>query len=134
MEQIYQRYVLKCVVFQRDNFKCQNENCKTPNSKITLHHIKFQKNNGKDKPKNGITICDTCHKAFHKGKKVLTFNGHTYRVHKEENKFDWKQHKSKSKAVRKKAREYHGCRISLKMLKILMKFLEKDYREFIDDD
>lgn len=132
MEQIYQRYVVKCIVFQRDNFQCQNENCGL-SGKITLHHIRFQKNDGEDKPKNCITICQKCHKAFHRGKKGLTFNGMTYKIHKEDNQFNWKEYKSKAKKLRKENREFHGIRISLKLLMILMKFLETDYTEHFED-
>ena len=134
MEQIYNRYLLKCIVFQRDNFECQNEQCQSTISKITLHHIKFQKNKGVDKPKNCVTICDTCHKAFHKGKTSLTFWGMTYQIHKSPTKFNWKQNKSKVKQIRKDNKEVHGVMISLKLLKILIKFLEKDYSEMCLDD
>ena len=48
-EAIYKKYVVKCTVFQRDNFKCQNMLCSNPDSPLTYHHIKFQKNNGQDK-------------------------------------------------------------------------------------
>ena len=121
-EQVYQKYVIKCAVFQRDNFKCQNKYCKTPDSKLTLHHIKFQKNKGKHSLKNGITICKTCHKAYHRGKASLTFNGMTYRIHKEE-QINWKKVKERSKEIRKANKEYHGIKISWELLRILMRFL-----------
>ena len=45
-EYIYKKYLIKCNVFQRDNFQCQNLDCQTPNSPLTIHHIKWQKNGG----------------------------------------------------------------------------------------
>ena len=48
-ETVYKKYLIKCAVFQRDNFECQNELCKTSKSDLTLHHVKWQKNRGKDR-------------------------------------------------------------------------------------
>jgi hypothetical protein len=136
-EMIYQKYLLKCIVFQRDNFKCQNVNCKHPESKITLHHIKFKKNNGKDKPKNAVTICKPCHAAYHQGKAPLTFCGMTYRLQKQEGTIDWKAMKANGKKLREKNKEHCGFKISWKLLEQLMKFLDKEYTEIfdgVDDD
>jgi hypothetical protein len=132
-EIIYQKYFLKCIVFQRDNFKCQNENCKHPESKITLHHIKFKKNNGKDKPKNAVTICKVCHVAYHQAKAQLTFWGMTYRIQKQEGQINWKVQKAKGKTIRAENREFCGYKISWKLLSILMRFLEREYTELDDD-
>ena len=57
----YNIYVVKCKVFQRDNFECQNSNCETPDSPLTRHHYKFRKNGGKDTVRNNVTICKDCH-------------------------------------------------------------------------
>ena len=52
--------------FERDNFTCQV--CKISGGLLRVHHI----NNFADFPElrtiidNGITICDTCHRKFHK--------------------------------------------------------------------
>ncbi len=82
---IYKSYVVKAVVLQRDKFNCQNELCDSPESKLTIHHIKFRKNDGKDSPRNCITLCRSCHAGFHKGKEALKFWGHTWQIHKKIN-------------------------------------------------
>jgi hypothetical protein len=133
-ENIYKRYVVKSMVFQRDEFKCQNENCKSKDLKITLHHIKFQKNNGEDKPKNCITICRDCHRNFHKGKIPLTFWGMTYQIHVDQTP-NRKQLKWDGKQTRKQYKELHGVRISWEMMRLLMQFLfREEYGDYEDDD
>jgi len=131
-EYIYQKYVLKCVVFQRDKFKCQNKHCKTPKSRLTLHHIKFKKNNGKNKPKNSATICKTCHVAYHQGKVPLTFNGMTYKLHPTEKQTNWKMVKKEGRVLRKNHKQDWGITISYKLFKILMQFMEKEYEVYDD--
>ena len=131
---VYFKYLLKCEVFQRDDFKCQNAGCQFPTSELTLHHIKFLKNNGKDKLKNAVTICKTCHTAYHRGKRDLTFNGMTYRLHKEEGEIDWKVFKKKNRQFRKTLKHIHGYHISWEMMRILMRFLEKEYTELLEED
>ena len=130
---IYAKYVVKALVFQRDGFKCKNEGCKTSESKLTLHHIKFKKNNGQDKVKNGATVCKLCHQGFHRGKNVLTFDGATYKLHKT-SKVDWKTIRSNTKTIRKENREFHGITISWDLLRILMRFLEIPFYELAECD
>lgn len=135
---IYRRYVIKCMVFQRDNFKCKNEGCIAPESPITLHHIKFQKNGGKDSLRNCATICKSCHKAYHCGKRSLTFDGRTYQVHHALFKpINWKEIKKISKQKRNEVKDQHGIQISWELIYILMRFLELDLDndlEFDEDD
>lgn len=142
LDDIYQKYFIKSVVFQRDEFTCRNEECKAPDSKLTLHHTKFQKNNGKWSMKNCITICKSCHQHYHKGKGTLTYDGMTYQIHKEE-ELNWKQVKAVNKKVRKQNRELHGVRISWELMAMLMKFLfdreidipcEIEDEDTVDDD
>ena len=57
-DEIYNKYIVKCEVFNRDNFKCQNMECITPDSDLTIHHVKWKKNGGKDTARNTITICE----------------------------------------------------------------------------
>lgn len=133
-KKIYKRYFIKCSVFQRDSFECQNEECKTPNSKITLHHIKFQKNNGKDSLKNCITICNSCHTGYHRGKNSLTFCGMTYTIHMKEREFDWKKIGYDTRQMRKRHRDQYGIRVSWEIIEMLMRFLEIDYSTLFDED
>ena len=133
MEQIYTRYCVKQEVFTRDNFLCKNEECITPTSPMTLHHVKFQKNGGKDSARNCITLCNSCHKAFHRGKKSVIFDGMSYKIHKE-NKINWKEVCRVGKQVRKENKELHGYKISWKLIMLLMKFLERDYSNANMDD
>jgi len=120
--EIYQKYFIKSAVFQRDNFTCRNEECKAPESKLTLHHTKFVKNNGKWSLKNCITICKSCHRHYHKGKGTLTYDGMTYQIHKE-TEMNWKQVRAMSKVIRKENKSQHGVRISWELMAMLMKFM-----------
>jgi len=132
---IYQRYLTKCAVFQRDNFTCQNKLCKTPESTITMHHIRFQKNGGKDNLKNCITTCNTCHKGFHRGKNALQFNSMLYQVdHAVRKIINWKAIKKENKKLRKQYKEEHGYRISWEMLCKLLNFLELEWELDEDDE
>ena len=120
---IYKGFVFRCQLFQRANFKCQNETCTTPHSKLTKHHIIPQEHGGKDTMENCIMICDRCHKAYHARKNTLTFWGSTHGMIKEK-KIDWKIIKKKSKKIRKLNKESCGITISWDLYKLLMKWLD----------
>ena len=139
--QIYEKYVIKCAVFTRDNLECQNVNCKTPNSELTMHHVKWQKNGGEHKTRNCITLCRTCHKAFHRGKISITFktrdelpahiSGHTFSLNIL-NEINWKKIKKEMKVLRKNLKSNHGLVLSGKQIMFLMKWLE--YVVSLDDE
>ena len=114
----YEKYVLRCEVLNRDGFKCQNVNCKTPDSNLTVHHIKHKRNlkksrwyNGIDKARNLITICECCHNAFNAAKIALTFSnldnvpahvrGMSFKLDKPEPKINWKKVRAEMKVVRR---------------------------------
>jgi len=130
--QIYNKYLIKCKVFQRDNFKCQNKSCKydTP---LTMHHIKWQKNGGGNTERNCVTLCKTCHKAFHRGKRDISFSinslvpkhmrGHTFKLNTIL-EINWKQIKKDMKVIRKNFKNEHGLQLSYADLKMLMIWLE----------
>ncbi len=135
---VYKKYVVKCLVLQRDDFTCQNKDCtfcsnvyEAPN--LTRHHIKFQKNNGKDSLKNSIIVCKGSHKRYHSGKSVLAFRGMTYRIHKRE-MISKKFIKKEGKVTRRKYKEYYGATISWELVRLLMRFLEIDFSQFEEDD
>jgi len=132
---IYEKYILKCLVFQRDGFKCINKDCKHTNSPLTMHHVKFQKNNGKDSIKNCITLCKSCHNGYHRGKNILTFWGATYKIHKIE-EINWKVMKKQNKQLRKRLVKEEGIsiEISLELLGQLIRFLMTNLDEDVDDD
>jgi len=131
---IYKKYMFKCEVFQRDDFKCQNDGCKTPRSSLTMHHTKFKKNGGENKSKNCVTICKTCHKAYHRGKINLTYYGSTYSLHKE-NKINWKVVKKNSHKIRKNNKRYCGVKISWELWHQLLTWLHaQEQLKTYDDD
>jgi len=139
-EQIYSRHVVKRTVFRRDNFKCQNIDCKFPDSELTLHHIKFKKNGGYDKVRNCVTLCRTCHMGYHKAKRILTFNnpnlpphihGQTFQLFKEE-KLDWKQIKAEMSMLRKSMKSDYGIILSGAQIRLLIKWLTIPYNEWDD--
>lgn len=140
-ERIYSKYLIKAEVLQRDLFKCQNVDCNTPESKLTMHHVRFQKNGGKDSARNCITLCKTCHQGYHRGKRAVTYydaeylpkhlRGHTFKLGEPTaTSINWKKVKAEMKKFRK---GLVGARVRLSWEDIayLMKFLEL---EFESDD
>ena len=125
---IYEDYVIKCKILQRDNFSCQNrEKVKTEEGEVILkpcpfcknvpdyhsltkHHIKAKRNKGKDTVRNQITICKESH-DFHNAGGDLVFppdehlpprvRKQTFRLHKPDST-DWKAKRAEGKALRTK--------------------------------
>lgn len=145
---IYKKYLLKCEVFNRDNFQCQNVNCSHQSKKLTLHHIKWRKNNGEDKARNGITLCRSCHNGYHKARIAITFanagylpahiRGHTFKLTKPD-KIDWKKIRSDMKKLRANIKFEIGDRaagywfkMTWEQIAILMRWLYIPFEE--DDD
>lgn len=67
-------YNLTCYIRHRDNYKCQNSNCKGKSEVLQIHHIGYWKTlpDRSDRPGNLITLCDKCHTtANHKKGKFL---------------------------------------------------------------
>ena len=54
-------------VLWRDRHVCQHCHGKSKNPVLNVHHLESRKTGG-DAPNNLITLCETCHKAFHRGK------------------------------------------------------------------
>lgn len=53
-------------VLVRDGHKCQHCKGKSKDPILNVHHIESRKTGG-DSPSNLITLCETCHKEYHKG-------------------------------------------------------------------
>ena len=53
-------------VLFRDGHKCQCCKGKSGDSVLNVHHIESRKTGG-NAPNNLVTLCETCHKKFHKG-------------------------------------------------------------------
>lgn len=53
-------------VLCRDNHTCQCCKGRSKDKILNVHHIESRKTGG-DAPNNLITLCETCHKGFHKG-------------------------------------------------------------------
>jgi len=54
-------------VLFRDNHTCQHCKGKSKDKILNVHHIQSRKIGG-DSPNNLITLCETCHNKYHKGK------------------------------------------------------------------
>ena len=54
-------------VLWRDGHACQHCHGKSKDHVLNVHHLESRKTGG-DAPNNLITLCETCHKAFHRGK------------------------------------------------------------------
>lgn len=66
-------------VLFRDNHECQCCHGKSKDNILNVHHIESRKTGG-NAPNNLITLCETCHKAYHKGKiKLGLKRGKSYR-------------------------------------------------------
>ncbi len=68
-------------VLWRDGHTCQCCKGKSKDKILNVHHIKSRKTGG-DAPNNLITLCETCHKGYHKGTVQLPKNikrGMTFR-------------------------------------------------------
>lgn len=53
-------------VLFRDNHQCQHCHGKSKDNILNVHHLESRKSGG-DSPDNLITLCETCHKAYHRG-------------------------------------------------------------------
>ena len=53
-------------VLFRDNHICQHCKGKSKDKVLNVHHIESRKTGG-NSPNNLITLCETCHKAYHRG-------------------------------------------------------------------
>ena len=53
-------------VLARDGHKCQHCNGKSKDPILNVHHLESRKTGG-NAPNNLITLCETCHKAYHRG-------------------------------------------------------------------
>ena len=53
-------------VLARDGHKCQHCNGRSKDPILNVHHLESRKTGG-DAPNNLITLCETCHKAYHRG-------------------------------------------------------------------
>lgn len=53
-------------VLFRDNHQCQHCHGKFGDNILNVHHLESRKTGG-DRPDNLVTLCETCHKAYHRG-------------------------------------------------------------------
>ena len=53
-------------ILARDGHKCQHCKGKSGDKVLNIHHIESRKTGG-NAPNNLITLCNTCHKAYHRG-------------------------------------------------------------------
>ena len=63
-------------VLYRDNHICQACNGKSKDKVLNVHHVTPRADGGTNRPDNLITLCETCHKAYHKGKLELKIKKH----------------------------------------------------------
>ena len=63
-------------VLARDGHKCQHCKGKSGDKVLNVHHLESRKTGG-DAPGNLITLCETCHKAYHRGEFELKIKRNT---------------------------------------------------------
>lgn len=67
-------------VLFRDNHTCQHCHGKSKDNVLNVHHLESRKTGG-DSPANLITLCETCHKAYHAGKiKLKQTRGQSFKA------------------------------------------------------
>lgn len=146
---VYNKYETKCRIFQRDNFTCQNKDCKICHNvreytKLTWHHIKAQRNKKykeEHNARNGVTLCSGIHQKYEKAKGELVFSkdafnlpphirGHTFKLEKP-SELNWKKIKFSMRQLRKELKA-KGIRPTFDWneIEILMKWLFIPYDEF----
>jgi len=144
-EEIYQKYVMKIEVLERDDYTCQNVNCKYCNNvknhpKLTVHHYKAKRNGGANKGRNGVTLCQGSHNALNRGKTVIKYSNNSKlpahirgstQIEDDEPQINWKEVRAKMKVRRKEFRNLFGVPITSNQMEILMKFLYKMFEENI---
>lgn len=59
-------------VLFRDGHTCQHCHGKSGDKVLNVHHIESRQTGG-DAPNNLITLCETCHKAYHRGELQIKF-------------------------------------------------------------
>lgn len=64
-------YNVREYVLYRDRHECQHCHGKSGDKILNTHHIESRKTGG-NAPNNLITLCRTCHKAYHKGEIKLS--------------------------------------------------------------
>ena len=70
---------VRAYVLFRDHHECQCCHGKSKDNVLNVHHIESRKTGG-NAPNNLITLCETCHKAYHKGEVELKLKrGKNYR-------------------------------------------------------
>ena len=67
-------------VLFRDSHTCQHCHGKSKDNVLNVHHLESRKTGG-NAPNNLITLCETCHKAYHEGKiKLKQTRGHSFKA------------------------------------------------------
>jgi 5-methylcytosine-specific restriction endonuclease McrA len=64
---------LRIACLLRDGYTCKH--CGKRNGRLEAHHIVYRDHGGKDTLTNLLTLCEACHKNFHKGKITLKVTG-----------------------------------------------------------
>ncbi len=54
-------------VLWRDGHKCRHCNGRSRDNILEVHHLIQRKDGGSDRPDNLVTLCSTCHDAYHRG-------------------------------------------------------------------
>lgn len=133
-KKIYEKYKFKHDVLIRDGYECQSETCTKNSNTVTVHHIKFRRNKGKNKARNGVTLCRPCHDKFHSGHPLTirqdsqsVFAGQTFREHKEFKQFTYDRKVTNTIRKENKPREKVVLsRIHLLMMLWFLKYVEID--------
>ncbi len=139
----YNDYFVRVLMFQRDNFTCQNKDCTYCHNvpeyeKLEMHHYRARRNKGKTSLRNCVTVCSGSHNAHNRGKKAFVFDKEAnLPTHIRGNiqqlditkKVNWKAKKQEGQVIRKNNKEFHGLTISWELMRLLIKFLELEIED-----
>lgn len=135
---IYAKYKMKFDVFNRDNFKCQNSLCNSPKSKVECHHIRFRKNDGAHKARNGIALCKSCHTGYHRGRAITIrvdsksiYAGRTFRIHQESKFFYDRAHTKQIRRDNRPKQKIILTRMQLIVLFATITLYGQELKEFL---
>lgn len=64
--ELYGEYNVRQYVLHRDGYRCRKCGCHGKDVRLHVHHLESRKV-GSEAPSNKITLCEACHKKYHKG-------------------------------------------------------------------
>lgn len=74
------------IILKRDSYTCQNDGCGYSESEgetdsiLQIHHICHREDGGTDDHVNLVTLCDTCHRKYHRRLDLIKLGDEVYQL------------------------------------------------------